>query len=104
MAALENEVGYLVAQVAHAESHKAAFDMQLDSGKKQKALLADKIADLNLAVAAGEAELGRLRQELAVLVREAGWMGNGWGEGREEGVAGADEVGKPAPGVGSAGR
>jgi hypothetical protein len=86
MAALEAEVGGLVAQVAAAQAQKAAYDMQLDSGKKQKALLADKMADLQLASAAGEAELGRLRADLSVLVRSG--QGRGGPGGQEIRVKG----------------
>jgi hypothetical protein len=41
--------------------------LQLDSGKKQKGLLAERIADMELAAAAGEGDIKRARAELAEL-------------------------------------
>jgi hypothetical protein len=41
--------------------------LQLDSGKKQKGLLAERIADMELAAAAGEGDIRRARAELAEL-------------------------------------
>ncbi|WIA34036.1 hypothetical protein OEZ86_012415 [Tetradesmus obliquus] len=67
LAALEKEVGALVAAMAAAEAQKAAMEMQLDSGKKQKGLLGERIADLELAAAAGEGDIRRARAELAEL-------------------------------------
>ncbi|KAF6263937.1 hypothetical protein COO60DRAFT_1664828 [Scenedesmus sp. NREL 46B-D3] len=67
LAALEKEVGGLVAAMSGAEAKKAAMEMQLDSGKKQKGLLAERIADLQLAAAAGEGDIRRARAELAEL-------------------------------------
>eukprot|EP00878_Enallax_costatus_P014044 GHUV01014686.1.p1 GENE.GHUV01014686.1~~GHUV01014686.1.p1 ORF type:complete len:952 (+),score=416.02 GHUV01014686.1:1010-3865(+) len=67
LAALEKDVGKLVAEAAAAESKKAALEMQLDSGKKQKSLLADRITDLEMAAAAGEGDIRRAREELEYL-------------------------------------
>eukprot|EP00775_Hariotina_reticulata_P003445 gene3445-3716_t len=67
LVALEKEVGGLVAQVAAAESRKAALEMQRDSGRKQKELLSNKLSDLELAAAAGEGEVRRAKEELAQL-------------------------------------
>jgi hypothetical protein len=41
--------------------------LQLDSGKKQKGLLAERIVDMELAAAAGEGDIRRARAELAEL-------------------------------------
>jgi hypothetical protein len=41
--------------------------LQLDSGKKQKGLLAERIADMEMAAAAGEGDIRRARAELAEL-------------------------------------
>jgi hypothetical protein len=38
--------------------------VQLDSGRKQKSLLADRISELEMAAVAGEGELRRAREEL----------------------------------------
>jgi hypothetical protein len=40
---------------------------QVDSGRKQKSLLSDRISELEMAAAAGEGELRRARQELDTL-------------------------------------
>ncbi|KAI8469930.1 MAG: hypothetical protein J3K34DRAFT_521730 [Monoraphidium minutum] len=65
------EVAGLVAQVSAAESKKAGLELQLDAGRKQRGLLGTRVQDLELSAAAGEAELGRVRSELAALLARA---------------------------------
>jgi len=57
-------VASLIAQVSAAESKKASLELQLDAGRKQRTLLGSRVQDLELAAAAGEAELGRVKGEL----------------------------------------
>jgi hypothetical protein len=52
----------------------------LDSGRKQKSLLADRISELEMAAVAGEGELRRAREELEALqvcVFGGGCLGKG---------------------------
>lgn len=49
--------------------------LQLDSGRKQKSLLSDRINELEMAAAAGEGELRRAQDELEQL--QVGCCGQG---------------------------
>jgi hypothetical protein len=49
--------------------------LQLDSGRKQKGLLSDRISELEMAAVAGEGELRRARDELDQLQVCAGLEG-----------------------------
>ncbi len=66
------EVAGLIAEVSAAESKKAALELQLDAGRKQRTLLGDRIQDLELTAAAGDAELGRVKGELDALLAKMG--------------------------------